>query len=61
MVAGCKVPTLDTDRHDNTCSVICILIAGDTEMVAGCRVPTLDTDRHDNTCSVLYILIAGDR
>ena len=61
MVTGCKVPTLDTDRLDNTCSVICILIAGDTEMVAGCRVPTLDTDRHDNTCSVICILIAGDR
>ena len=29
MVAGCRVPTLDTDRHDNTCIVICILIAGD--------------------------------
>ena len=29
MVAGCKVPTLETNRHDNTCSVICILIAGD--------------------------------
>ena len=29
MVAGCKVPTLDTDRHDNTCSVYCILMAGD--------------------------------
>ena len=29
MVAGCRVPTLDTDRHDNTCSVLCILIAGD--------------------------------
>ena len=28
MVAGCRVPTLDTDRHDNTCSVICILMAG---------------------------------
>ena len=29
MVAGCKVQALDTDRHDNTCSVIFILIAGD--------------------------------
>ena len=29
MVAGCRVPTLDTDKHDNTCSVLCILIAGD--------------------------------
>ena len=60
MVAGCRVLTLDTDRHDNTCSVICILIAGDRWMVAGCKVPTLDTDRHDNTCSVICILIAGD-
>ena len=59
MVAGCRVLTLDTDRHDNTCSVFCI--AGDSEMVAGCRVPTLDTDRHDNTCSVICILMAGDR
>ena len=29
MVADCRVLTLVTDRHDNTCSVICILIAGD--------------------------------
>ena len=29
MVAGCRVLTLDTDRHNNTSSVICILMAGD--------------------------------
>ena len=29
MVVGCRVLTLDTDRLDNTCSVICILMAGD--------------------------------
>ena len=29
MVAGCRVLTIDTDRHDNTCSVFCILITGD--------------------------------